>query len=209
MHKPCFIALAACLATACATGEPELARPVLVTQPSGVGLGRALRSESAGGALLVEGRREGQRERRQPIASLCPVKTMTCYPGCATVADTLVCGPALVTAVGTLAAALAVLAAEQGVSAEELCRQHSTLCTTKAEPTTDPKAVPTTAAPTVAEVGKRPCLFVGAGGDGLSKPGGLAGPIRCTYSCGTERRVRTFYGNSDDVCRDPKNVPTW
>jgi len=58
---------------------------------------------------------------------------MSCFPGCAVVSDTLICGAALVSAAGGLAAALAYIAFEEGITVEQLCLRHNTLCSMTAQ----------------------------------------------------------------------------
>lgn len=57
--------------------------------------------------------------------------------------------------------------------------------------------------------GKRPCNLIESGGPGLSK-GGRYDKVYCRYLCGKRQTRRyTFWGNSVDVCLDPRNRPTW
>ena len=146
-----------------------------------------------------DGRREhvyGRESHR--IGSICPSRQMSCFPGCAIVSDTLMCGPTLLAAAGGLAVALAYIAREHQMTIEEICQQHSTLCT---------EVEPTTVASEKEQVGKRPCLFNGAGGKGLFDPSGKAGPIECRYNCGGVTVKRMRWGTSDDVCM--KDIPVW
>ena len=80
----------------------------------------------------------------------------------------------------------------------------------------EPKEKPTKkpeGQPDVSELppGQRPCVFVGTGGEGLSRSTGLAGKIECRYICGrSERKYRYVWGlakDADDLCR--KKIPTW
>jgi hypothetical protein len=68
---------------------------------------------------------------------------MSCYPGCATVKDLYLCGEALLVAAGSLAAAVALLAKEQGLTLSDFCMRYETLCAAKA----DSEALKATAAP--------------------------------------------------------------
>jgi hypothetical protein len=55
--------------------------------------------------------------------------------------------------------------------------------------------------------GKRPCLYIGAGGPGLFRPDKRVDKVRCNYDCGGIKVTDFRMGNSDEVCK--KDVPTW
>ncbi|HLL54289.1 MAG TPA: hypothetical protein VK447_12115 [Myxococcaceae bacterium] len=68
------------------------------------------------------------------ISSACPRKDMSCYPGCATVNDLLVCGQQLMVAAGSLAAAIVLVAKEEGLTPADLCMRYETLCASRVDP---------------------------------------------------------------------------
>lgn len=102
------------------------------------------------------------------ISGACPSEQMSCYPGCANVGDNYACGKALITLAGGLAAALAYLAAAEGLSLEAFCGKYGTLCA-KAKPEAEPSRHPD----------HTPCHLVGSGGvaDRL---------LKCRYKCNGE-----------------------
>ena len=110
--------------------------------------------------------------RPHAIASACPAKEMSCYPGCATVNDLYVCGQALLVAAGSLAAAVALVAHEQGLTLADFCLRYEVLCADKATSDAD-KA---TAAPKpIALPRNTPCRFTGREKD--------VGPLPAVYLC--------------------------
>ena len=62
------------------------------------------------------------------LAQACPVKTQTCYPGCATVDGAMVCGTALLLTAGSMKAAIELMAKSDGISVDEFCNRFGTLC---------------------------------------------------------------------------------
>ena len=56
--------------------------------------------------------------------------------------------------------------------------------------------------------GKRPCDLKGTGGPGLSR-NGVRDWVRCTYTCGGKDVEKRFWGNSIEVCLDPRNRPVY
>ncbi len=66
---------------------------------------------------------------RQPHGfHACPVETMSCYPGCASVGGTYACGKALIELAGSLAAAIEAIARSEGMTLEDFCEKHEILC---------------------------------------------------------------------------------
>jgi hypothetical protein len=101
---------------------------------------------------------------------------MSCYPGCATVNDLYVCGQALLVASGSLAAAVALLAKEQGLTLADFCMRYETLCAARVD-SDEGKA---TAAPKpIALRRNTPCKFIEREKDVSTLPE----VFLCVYRC--------------------------
>jgi hypothetical protein len=101
---------------------------------------------------------------------------MSCYPGCATVNDLVVCGQSLLVAAGSLATAIVLVAKEEGLTPADLCMRYETLCASRV----DPDAGKATAAPKpIALRRDTPCKFIGRKKD----VGTLPFVYLCVYQC--------------------------
>lgn len=58
----------------------------------------------------------------------CPVESMSCYPGCASVGDTYACGKTLIEITGSLGGAIEAIALYEGLSLEDFCGKYEVLC---------------------------------------------------------------------------------
>jgi len=128
---------------------------------------------------------------------------MSCYPGCATVNDLLVCGQQLMVAAGSLAAAIVLVAKEEGLTPADLCMRYETLCASRA----DPDAGKATAAPKPLALRRNtPCKLLRRDRD-VSR---LPEIYLCTYRCeGVAEQIVTELAPGVEKCPGDEKGATW
>jgi hypothetical protein len=128
---------------------------------------------------------------------------MSCYPGCATVNDLVVCGPELLIATGSLAAAVAVLAKEEGLTLADFCLRHEALCAARV----DSDAGKATAAPKpIALPRNTPCTI-------LRREKDVSTPLEiflCVYRCeGAAEEIVVELDPGVKKCPGTSGEATW